>query len=111
MVFTPESATASGFKVESPVKKTPDSGQAAAKTAKPILERSSLGMCALSATTPITDMIRKARGHGCGINNAKINVNTKIEIIMPFHERTNLIINEYAIRSPKPESRTAPAIK
>ena len=70
------------------VKKIRETGTEAAKTVKPILTASTRGIFALLITTAITDIIRKARGQGCGIKRLRIKVRIKIATIILLNEVT-----------------------
>ena len=75
-------AAARGLMEASPVRKIMETGMDAVKTVNPILTASSCGMPALLMTTAMTDMIRKARGQGWGINSVRMKVSTKMETMM-----------------------------
>ncbi len=78
----PAACTASGLMTASPVRKISETGTDAAKTVKPILMASSFGMLDALMMTAMTDMIRNARGQGCGMRRLSTKVSTKMPITM-----------------------------
>ena len=86
---TPEAATASGLMTESPVRKISETGTDAAKTVRPILIASTRGIFELEMTTAMTDMIRNARGQGCGMSRLSPKVRMKIPTMMLRYDFTN----------------------